>query len=63
MNKHFFRLWILDKIKNLQDKSMTVGEISEVHELQGRLDMLKEIYDDFNLEDVEEDEVVYHNNF
>jgi hypothetical protein len=42
---------------------MTVGEISEVHELQGRLDMLKEIYDDFNLEDVEEDEVVYHNNF
>jgi hypothetical protein len=63
MNSQILRLWILEKIKNLQTKSMTVSEISEAHELQGKLELLKEIYEDFNLEAIEEDGIVYHNNF
>jgi hypothetical protein len=42
---------------------MTVSQISEAHELQGKLELLKEIYEDFNLEAIEEDGIVYHNNF
>lgn len=62
LNKTFFRLWVLDKINDL-DKRIIMGYFNtteEVFKAQGRLDMLKELYDDYNLEEVENEDVKYH---
>jgi len=75
MNKIALKLWILDKIKTLSTRvtlvnsSVELGHydqakqdelILECHNMWGRLDALKELYEEFNLEDEEIDELEYH---
>jgi len=75
MNKIALKLWILDKIKTLSTRvtlvnsSVELGHydqakqdelILECHNMWGRLDALKELYEEFNLEDEEIDKLEYH---
>lgn len=75
MNKIILKLWINKKIKTLSTKVTLVNssiecghydqakqdELTlECHNMWGRLDALKELYEEFNLEDVELDELEYH---
>ena len=75
MNKIILKLWIKDKIKTLSTKVTLVNssiesghydqakqdELTlECQNMWGRLDALKELYEEFNLEDVELDELEYH---
>ena len=75
MNKIALKLWILDKIKTLSTRvtlvnsSVELGHydqakqdelILECHNMWGRLAALKELYEEFNLEDEEIDELEYH---
>lgn len=62
LNKTFFRLWVIDKINDL-DKKIIMGYFNSAEEIfraQGRLDMLKELYEDYNLEEEEKEDVKYH---
>ena len=62
INKIIFRLWIMNKINELDNK-VKLGLFSTVEEAckaQGRLDVLKELYDDYNLDDVSKEELIYH---
>jgi hypothetical protein len=78
MNKIILALWIKDKIKTLSTKVTLVNSsiecghydqakqdelTRECHNMWGRLDALKELYEEFNLEDVELDELEYHITF
>ena len=78
MNKIILKLWIKDKIKTLSTKVTLVNSsiecghydqakqdelTRECHNMCGRLDALKELYEEFNLEDVELDELEYHITF
>lgn len=78
MNKIELKMWIKDKILMLSTRvtllnsSIELGHydqakqdrlILECHNIWGRLDALKEFYEEFLLEEVDSDEVEYHNNF
>lgn len=75
MNKIILKLWIKDKIKTLSTKVTLVNssiesghynqakqdELTlECQNMWGRLDALKELYEEFNLEEVNLDELEYH---
>jgi hypothetical protein len=78
MNKITLKLWILDKIKTLSTRvtlinsSVELGHhdqakqdelILECHNMWGQLSALKELYEEFNLEELELDELEYHITF
>lgn len=56
-------MWIMTKINELENKFNFIINEDDAHNIQGRLDILKEFYEDFNLEDVNEKEIIIHNNF
>ena len=77
INKAILRLWILDNIKTLQFKTELIDNTinmefitpekseelkNQTHKLYGKMEMLKELYDQFNIESLSEDEeIIYHN--
>jgi hypothetical protein len=62
-NSIILKMWVKSKIKKLdRDSQMCITE-EDVHKIRGKLDILGEFYDDFNLEEVDEKEVIIHNNF
>lgn len=77
INKAILRLWILDNIKTLQFKTELIDNTinmefitpkkseelkNQTYKLYGKMEMLKELYDQFNIESVSEDEeIIYHN--
>ena len=78
MNKIILKLWIRDKIKTLSTKVTLVNSsiesghydqakqdelTRECQNMWGRLDALKELYEEFNLEDVDLEELEYHITF
>lgn len=78
MNKIILHLWIRKKIKDLSTRVTLVNssidagyhdqakqdELTlECHNMWGQLAILKELYEEFNLEDVELDELEYHITF
>lgn len=75
MNNIILKLWIRDKIKTLSTRVTLVNssiesgyydqakqdELTlECHNMWGRLDALKELYEEFKLEEVDLDELEYH---
>jgi hypothetical protein len=56
-------MWVLSKINQLENKFNLITREEDTYNIQGRLDILKEFYEDFNLEDVNEKEIIIHNNF
>lgn len=55
-------LWVLEKTNNLQKRMEVAVSIRDTYVIQGKLDILKEMYDDFCLEDVSKEEITYHSN-
>lgn len=61
LNSTFLRLYTLGKITNLQRQSETASTVEEVHRLEGKLEILQELFDDLNLK-VDPTEVLeFHN--
>jgi hypothetical protein len=65
INKEFFRLWILSKLKEYSSMIdlNQVETVEEAYMIKGKIDLLKELFDEYNLEDVHLDSVELHNNF
>lgn len=63
INKLILREWIQTKVKKLRADSETIDTMNEFMRCQGKLEVLKELYDDFNLEEVRHEEIVYHNEY
>ncbi len=62
-NSFILKMWVKEKIKKLERESVVCNTPEDVYIIQGKLDILKEFYDDFNLESVDEKEILIHNNF
>lgn len=65
INKPVLFLWITSKIESLEFK-LKIGmfdSVEEVYRCEGELRILKQLYEDFNLESVNKNDLEYHNNF
>lgn len=65
LNKPILILWTLSKIDSIEKKiKMDYFEnVEDVYRAEGELKVLKELYEDFNFDSVEEMKVKYHNDF
>lgn len=63
INQFILKMWIKVKINKLEYDSQVCITPEDAYKIQGKLDILKEFFDDFNLEEVDEKEIVIHNNF
>ena len=63
INKLILREWINIKVKSLEQKHKNTDSTFEISEWYGKLAVLDELYDDFNLEEVQDEEIIYHNNY
>jgi hypothetical protein len=61
MNKVIFRLFILTKIAQIESVSKTCTSVEELHRMEGKLEVLRELFDDFNLEYHPDEELEFHN--
>jgi hypothetical protein len=61
MNKVIFRLFILTKIAQIETTSKTCTSVEELHRMEGKLEVLRELFDDFNLEYHPDEELEFHN--
>jgi hypothetical protein len=61
----FLHLYILSKVEQLQKQSsvlQTVGDIAEAHECIGKLELLKEMWEDLHLGEKDKTETItFHN--
>jgi len=65
MTTTFLQLYILNKVEELQKQSsvlQTVGDIGQAHECIGKLELLKEMWEDLHLGKKDKTETItYHN--
>lgn len=65
MTTTFLHLYILNKVEKLQKQSFvlqSMGDISESHECIGKLELLKEMWEDLHLGEKDKTEIItYHN--
>ena len=62
-NSFILKMWVKEKIKKLEKELQMCITSTDAYVIQGKLDILMEFYDDFNLESVSEKEIIIHNNF
>lgn len=64
INKQFLSLWVIKQIDDLDNKIRNnyFDSVEEAYKAQGRFEMLKELFDAYNLDEVDTDDVVYHKN-
>lgn len=62
-NSFILKMWVKEKIKKLENELQMCITSTDAYVIQGKLDILMEFYDDFNLESVSEKEIIIHNNF
>lgn len=62
LNDTFIKLWIQSKIDKLDKQIIFVDTEKEAYQIEGKLDLLKEIFEDFHLEQIDEKEIIYHSN-
>lgn len=60
MNKEILTLWILDKCKRMEAKLSTTDTVEEALMHKGQLEILQELFSDFNLESINTNEITYH---
>ncbi len=65
LNTTFLRLYILHKVNDIQKEadSLPHGDITSIpraHELQGKLDLLKEMFEELELNQTKTEIVEYH---
>jgi hypothetical protein len=65
MTTTYLQLYILNKVEQLQKQSSVlqlVGDIGEAHECMGKLELLKEMWEDLHLGKKDKEETItYHN--
>jgi hypothetical protein len=61
METELLKLWVDDKVKKIEIEFDFITNIKEIQETRGKLQMLNELYDFFNLEQVSLDDVIIHN--
>ena len=64
-NMTYLRLYILTKVKEIQEEADHLNiddssNVSRAFELQGKLELLKEVFEDLNLELASKEKIVYH---
>lgn len=64
-NKTYLRLYVLTKVKGIQEDADQLDisdstNVSRAFELQGKLELLKEIFEDLNLEHKSDEKVVFY---
>jgi hypothetical protein len=62
-NPFILKMWVKSKINDLEKESQVCNTVEDVHRIEGKLDILKEFYEDFNLEEVDEKGIIIHNKF
>jgi len=65
LNTTFLRLYILHKVNDIQKEADALphGDLSSIvraHELQGKLDLLKEMFEELELTQTKTEKVEYH---
>jgi len=63
INQFILKMWIKSKINKLEYSAQMCNTPEDAYKIQGKLDILKELFEDFNLEAVDEKEIIIHNNF
>jgi hypothetical protein len=62
-NSLILKMWVRSKITDLENNLELVQTEGDANSIQGKLDILRELYEDFNLESVDVKNVIIHNNF
>ena len=62
-NPFILKMWVRAQIRDLEKESQVCITVADAYKIQGKLDILKEFYEDFNLESVDEREIIIHNKF
>jgi hypothetical protein len=62
-NPFILKVWVKSKIKDLDRESQMCITEMDAYKIQGKIDILKELYEDFNMESIDEKEIIIHNNF
>lgn len=62
-NSFILKMWIKNKIEKLERDALVCITTEDVYRIEGKLNILMEFYDDFNLESVDDKEIIIHNNF
>lgn len=61
-NSSILKLWVQEKLTKLEKNSDSVDRYEDALKIQGKIEILKEFYDDFNLEEVQDKDIIYHKN-
>lgn len=61
-NSSILKLWVQENLTKLDRDSVSVDRYEDALKIQGKIEILKEFYDDFNLEEVEDEDIIYHKN-
>jgi len=62
-NPFILKMWVKTKIGDLEKELVVCNTEVDAYKIQGKIGILMEFYDDFNLESVDEKEIVIHNKF
>ena len=61
-NSSILKLWVQEKLTKLDRDSVSVDRYEDALKIQGKIEILKEFYEDFNLEEVQDKDIIYHKN-
>jgi hypothetical protein len=61
-NSSILKLWVQEKLTKLEKNSVSVDRYEDALKIQGKIEILKEFYEDFNLEEVQDKDIIYHKN-
>ena len=61
-NTLILKMWVKEKVKILDRDLLTCNTDKDAYKIEGKLEILKEFFDDFNLESVDEKDIIIHNN-
>lgn len=62
-NPFILKVWVKSKINEFEKQLPYCITEADAYKLQGKVDILMEFYEDFNLESIDEREIIIHNKF
>jgi hypothetical protein len=61
-NSSILKLWVQENLTKLDRDLVSVDRYEDALKIQGKIEILKEFYEDFNLEEVQDKDIIYHKN-
>lgn len=61
-NSSILKLWVQEKLTKLDRDTVSVDRYEDALKIQGKIEILKEFYEDFNLEEVNDKDIIHHKN-